>query len=111
MGRWLIVVALLVAGACSSDETDAEADKLSAFNVCQDFVEDRLKAPGTASYPNFFEDDGEVVVTGSGDGPYTVRSHVDAENSFGAELRLPFTCEVRKGSGDNWRLIDLDLSG
>ena len=89
--------------------SNPEVMQLSAFNVCKDFVRDRLKSPGSASFRNFFEGDGEVSVTGAGDGPFVVRSSVDSENSFGASLRTSFTCEVRRAGGDNWRLVDITL--
>lgn len=49
-------------------------------------------------------DDGDDI-TGTAD-HYTIREHIDAENSFGAKLRSEFTCEVRV-NGDNWRLVSL----
>jgi hypothetical protein len=91
------------------DEPDQEELEFGAFDVCTKFVKDRLKAPSTASFRNFFEDDGEVVVSGSGNGPYTVISSVDAENGFGANIRTNFVCEVRHTGGGNWRLVNLVL--
>lgn len=38
-----------------------------------------------------------------------LESYVDADNSFGAKLRNPFTCDVEHVDGDNWRLINLDI--
>lgn len=108
----LVVVVLVLLGALfgSDDEEGASGEDLrfGAFDVCQQFVEERLRAPATAEYPNFFEDDGEVVVTNSGD-TYTVRSSVDSENGFGALLTTPFTCVVRHTSGDVFRLVRLDM--
>lgn len=80
-----------------------------AFDVCKDFVKDRLKAPGSARFPDFFDDDDEVRVSSVGD-RYTVRSHVDAENSFGALLQTDFTCVVEDDGDDTMTLKDLTLS-
>lgn len=88
---------------------DQEVMEVSAFEVCKDFVKDRLKSPGSATFRNQFEDDGEVVVTGSGRGPYTIVSTVDSENSFGASLRSRFTCTVTNTDGDNWKLNDINI--
>lgn len=96
-------------GGGGGGSTDPELMELSAFNVCKDFVKDRLRAPGTASFRNFFEDDGEVQVSGTGSGPYTVRSSVDSENGFGANVRTNFVCEVRNTGGENWRLVNLNV--
>lgn len=94
-----------------SDEPDLDQDEMefTAFEMCKDFVEDQLKSPGSATFRNFFEDDGEVQVSGSGRGPYEVVSSVDAENSFGAKPRIPFSCTVTNTEGDTWRLVDINL--
>ena len=108
-----LVVIFSILGSGDDDGGGDSADELrfGAFDVCTQFVEERLKAPGTASFRNYFEDDGEVTVTGVGDGPYTVRSSVDAQNSFGAEIRTDFTCIVTHQGDGNWRLNDLALDG
>lgn len=107
----LVVVALIVALSLSDgsdDEPEGDDLRAGAFDVCTQFVEDRLRAPGSASFPNQFQDDGEVSITG-GPEVFTVRSHVDAENGFGGEVRTPFVCQVRHTGGDNFSLIDLSL--
>lgn len=97
-------------GGGASQEPSSETLRHSAFEVCKDFVSDRLRSPGSATFRNYFEEDGEVRVTGSGNGPYTVRSTVDAENAFGASLRSSFTCEVRHTGDGNWRLLDITIT-
>jgi len=92
------------------EERDQEDLDFGAFDVCTQFVKERLKAPATASFRNYFEDDGEVQVSGVGDGPYTVISSVDAENGFGANIRTGFVCEVRHTGDGNWRLVNLVLN-
>lgn len=129
MGCLVIVVFALVVAGCmalfdsgsdggskseggAADERiqdmDPEVQRFSAFEACKDLVSDRLKAPGSATFRNFFQDDGEVVVTDDGGGEFTVVSSVDAENSFGAELRTNFVCTVAD-AGDRWRLVDLQM--
>jgi hypothetical protein len=104
----LLAAALLVvffvktcSGPPSEEALQREAE-FGAQDVCQTFVERRLKAPGTADFhdldatgkePNF-------VVTGT----------VDSENSFGAKLRNAFECTVTHTDGDNYRLVDLALT-
>lgn len=108
----VLIVLLTLDGADGSSGSDrapsGEVAELSAFNACKDFVRDRLKAPSTATFRNFFQDDGEVRVSYDGS-TYTVRSTVDSENSFGASLRSSFTCVVTM-TGTTIRLVDLDLS-
>jgi hypothetical protein len=107
-------VIIAIVGATSDDDStgggggDQQTLDLGAFDVCKQFVRDRLKAPGSASFRNFFEDDGEVSVTHLGD-EYTVVSSVDAQNSFGASLRSNFRCTVTHVSGSSWRLVDLAM--
>jgi hypothetical protein len=106
LGAALICIAVFV--SCSEASEDPRVGQAMAFDVCTQFVEDRLKAPGTASYPDFWDDDGEVVVSGTPP-EYVVTSHVDSENSFGANIRTAFICEVRHVEGDQYRLVDLAL--
>lgn len=84
-------------GAGTDTATDTEA-----FVMCQQFVRDRLKAPASAGFPLSYE----ATITG---GPtlWTVRSHVDSENSFGAQIRTRFTCSVNYEGGDRWELRNL----
>ena len=110
LGVVVAAVVWIASGLGGDDEPDADDLRSSAFDVCTQFVEDRLKSPGSAKFRNYFQDDGEVTVTGSGDGPYIVTSSVDSENSFGALLRNNFVCEVRHIDGTQWRLVDLSIS-
>jgi hypothetical protein len=85
---------------------DDDVARAVAYDMCKDFVRTRLKAPATARFPDYWRG-GEVVVGGAGPS-YTVRAHVDSENSFGALLRTRFTCDVMQ-DGDKWTLNSLDL--
>ena len=106
----VITVASIAAGS-GSDSESSDASPGLAFVMCKDFVKDRLKAPATATFRNFYDDDGEVSVTGSGDGPYRVVSTVDSENGFGAKIRSRFSCTVtHTPGGDNWRLDAISVN-
>jgi len=109
-GAIILVAVAVILGAITGGDSDSNAEdrRFAAYDTCQQFVERRLKAPGTASFPNYFEDDGEVVVTG---GPirFTVVAHVDSENSFGASLRTRFSCVVTTSDGDTYQLVSLNL--
>jgi hypothetical protein len=65
----------------------------------------RLKAPSTADFPWYDEDN----VQDEGNGRFVVSSYVDAENAFGAKIRVFFYCEVQYEGGDRWKLVDLTL--
>lgn len=104
-------IGTLLGGGDDDDGGGSSGDDLeyAAFDVCTQFVKDRLRSPGTASFRNYFEDDGEVTVAG-GPSVFTVRSSVDSENGFGATIRSNFTCEVRHTTGTSFRLVDLQIS-
>lgn len=110
LGRGVAVLVALgvILTGCSDVGDDPEVQEAMAFEMCKDFVKDRLKAPATAAFPDYWDKDGEVSVTRSGD-TYTVVSHVDAQNSFGALLSNDFECEVTNVEGDRWRLEALDM--
>jgi hypothetical protein len=77
--------------------------------VCQNLVENSLKAPSTASFPWF-----STEVRQSGPDTYTVSGYVDAENSFGAKIRSAWTCQIAYKGGDDvdwrsWDVLHLDI--
>lgn len=104
-----IVASAFVVG-CSGADGSAVApphDGLTAYLICQDFVEDRLRAPATAEFPSYRDQgvDAEVV----GPAQYRIGAYVDSQNGFGAMLRTAFSCTVTWESGTTWRLNDLNL--
>lgn len=76
------IVILTINGANTPDDYTYLARK-----ACQSAVEKQLKAPSTAKF--------ELSADGPDAGPWTITGTVDAENSFGASLRLSFECAVR----------------
>lgn len=69
-----------------------------AFEVCQRFVRERLKAPRTAEFQSYTQ--GAIERVNDDDyerRPFKVSSSVDAQNAFGAMLRSDYTCVVRPG--------------
>lgn len=79
--------------------TDADANMM-----CEKFVRDRLKAPSTAKFAGYASS--RIRQAGL---RYTVSSHVDAENGFGANIRTTFTCVVQPTTGGKWDLVSLDM--
>jgi hypothetical protein len=82
-----------------------EGKEIDASTYCERHVRRRLKSPSTADFPWGTSD----RVQYSGDGRYRMRSYVDAENAFGATVRLDFDCIVKTEDGESWRLIDLQM--
>lgn len=87
--------------AASNDSADAS----SAESEAQDFVKPRLKAPATAEFPSMWNDDSHITKLGTGS--YCVYSWVDSQNSFGAKLRMHYTCRLHKTSDNSWELDSL----
>lgn len=82
------------------------SDKVGAWVMAQQFVTDKLIAPSTASYGGLFSGDYQdpySIVTYLGGGKYRVRAWVDSQNSFGAQIRTRFTCELEDRGGGSWR--------
>lgn len=120
-GTWVVIaiVVVVVLAAFGSKKSDSDNPapagtkdhSAMAFTMCKEFVKGSLKSPGSAKFRNEFEEDGEVTVSGYGDGPFVVRSSVDSQNGFGALLRSNFVCTVSYTGDDNWKLDDLTLDG
>ncbi|UIU47042.1 hypothetical protein [Microcystis phage MinS1] len=93
----LAAVAAIGAGCGSSDPTPGMAEVM-----CEDFVDDRLRSPSSAEFP-------DPVTRKSGTQTWVVEGAVDSENGFGAMIRSTYTCEVRYAGDDVWRLVDLQF--
>ncbi len=91
-------------GSKSSASSSPIYDASAAQFACQGYVQDRLKAPASAQFAPFRE----LAISGSGVGPWTVRGYVDAQNSFGANLRSKFSCTV-EFVGSQTKLIDVSV--
>lgn len=83
---------------------DGSGDVHGAWAYMQLFVEEHLKSPQTADFPF----GGYQHVKDLGGGRYEVNSHVDSQNSFGAQIRTRFKGEIRKGHGE-WYLESLNF--
>lgn len=78
-----------------------------AHVVCEELVQNQLKAPSTAKFSR--ENSSETTYY-IGNGRYQVQSWVDAQNSFGAQIRTDYVCVVENTGDDNYRLVDLRTS-
>lgn len=69
---------------------------------CQMRMEAALRAPSTAKFPGAFDGAPDPVLTDAGTWLY--RSWVDAQNGYGAMIRTPYLCEMKKGPA-GWRVL------
>jgi len=99
----LVILILVVVNLGGGDLSNTGPTDLNAFFMCQQFVGDRLKAPKTAD----FAPSREAKIVKNDVNTFTVTSYVDAQNSFGANIRTEYTCKVSYQGNDKWKLIDL----
>lgn len=95
----------------------AEAEKNKdrsdvAAIICGNYVEQSLKAPKSADFP---WDRAAGGTRSLGDQKYLVRSYVDAQNSYGAQLRNWYDCTIQYKSGSDadprsWQLLALKFN-
>lgn len=104
MMRMMIALGVVLAvGAGCGSTADDGGGEYGARDVCEQFVKDRLKSPGSAKFS-------ETKAVETTTGEWTVEGAVDSENSFGALIRNSYVCKVRHTSGENWRLVNLESS-
>lgn len=106
--RRLGLMTLLAIAIATSSSNVAVAYKYTkrhaAWDMCSEFVRDRLKAPKTADFAEYRDVGTSVIRSGR---RFVVDGYVDAENSFGANLRTQYICTVQPVGGDRWQLLDL----
>jgi hypothetical protein len=107
----LAALLFLSLGSCSLEEAE-ETRQNMAFIQCKDHVRARLKAPSTAKFPF-----SEFSVSTVSPLTYKVSSYVDAQNSFGAQIRSNYICTIKRSApqGDrndprSWTLVDVSIN-
>jgi len=85
-------------------------DKITAFVMSQEFVKKQLKAPASADFPRFTNED--VRVNYLGECTHDVVAYVDAQNSFGAKIRSNYHVKLQNQRGtDTWTAIEVQIVG
>jgi hypothetical protein len=83
--------------------------EIGACVAAQGFVGDTLRAPATASFASCTAS--QTQIAGGEHNVWTVTSHVDAQNTYGANVRNNYRAVVQyHPSRDSWSLIDLHLA-
>lgn len=119
--RWvsllaIVIMVFLAFGSTDDDNASSpatyKANKTDAWIMAEKFVNDRLKAPGTADYGSVFGEyqDPKVCVSELGENRFRCRGWVDAENAFGAKLRQRFDLTLNYTESDQkWRLESFEF--
>lgn len=104
---WGVMIAgflfFILINSCGNSAQHREAAiKRSAWIATETFVLQNLKAPATADFHAGGFQNPQEHVRALGKDSYRVSGYVDAQNSFGAQIRNHFVCEVRNIGGENW---------
>jgi hypothetical protein len=91
--------------ACDTPEPDT-SDQMAAV-MCQEFVKQRLKSPGSAEFPS---NTGITIVSDTKPWKYKVDAYVDSQNGFGAKVRNTYLCTISTKGDGNWHLDGLDMT-
>lgn len=101
----LIVLGILWVGGRSGERSPDHSSMAGV--MCEKFVKDRLRAPSTAKFPLLSD-----AIDSLGSGRYRVRSHVDAQNGFGATIRSEYVCETNTAdAGEHWWPVSVEIVG
>jgi hypothetical protein len=110
--RWriigVIVVVVLIAIAIDENtngggDAPSIGDSYGAQFACEQFVEDRLKSPGTAEFTDQTETNDGVEWTSIGS--------VDSQNTFGGVVRNDYVCVVQYEGGEDESYSLVSISG
>ncbi|MEU7348341.1 hypothetical protein ABZ778_31450 [Streptomyces bacillaris] len=106
----LITAGLFLAlAACGSGDGKPLAE--SAAVMCEGFVKQRLKSPGTAKFPGVMDGDYAKTTVLSDTKPwkYKVTGVVDSQNGFGATVRSSWTCTTSTEDDNTWTAHEVKL--
>lgn len=107
--RYTIPAALVVLlAACGGSYDTAEDAVQEASWQCEDFVEDRLKAPATAE---FDPAERETTILDEDTWTFSTTGVVHSENGFGAMIATDYSCELTLDlDAEQWTLDDIKMS-
>jgi hypothetical protein len=110
IGCLVIVVVLYAIGSFSSSDKSPKKSENSdrsfmAYLMAQDFIKEKLKAPGSAEFPSMTTEPGSIKIVRPDDSAYRVSAWVDSQNSFGAKLRAPWSCALRELPDGKWQVV------
>ncbi|WP_294347997.1 hypothetical protein [Prosthecochloris sp.] len=110
-GCGCLTVLLLLFGiavfTCQDDTPWQERDSsVAAYVHLKYYVKEQLKSPGTAKFADAWS--GGYTVQDIGDQKYRIVSWVDAQNSFGALIRMYFYGKVQQTAEDEWEVLEFE---
>jgi hypothetical protein len=114
----LLLTAAIVSGLAASQgsgnskraaSAPHQHDHSDAWGMARTYVEERLKAPGTADFGWQHSRD---VCKKKASLTWECSGWVDSQNSFGAEVRTHFRAVVKanSSSSEDWELVSLEMN-
>lgn len=106
----MIAIAVIIGMLVSGSDINSSPDDLPnlAYYRAQSYVKNILKAPATADFPPYTQESVKRVAGDERGEMYEVRSYVDSQNSFGAQIRTHYKCTlVRVHAQKTWILAEL----
>jgi len=113
----IFIVFVVLFSTCFFDGCGSEPDNRTywekegiekgAYYHSQEYVKKLLKAPGSAKFPRY----NERFVSDSGyiENQYTITCYVDAQNSFGAFIRVNYISVVKYLGNDKFMNVKTEL--
>lgn len=99
---FVIVVVLLILAVVGGSRSGTKG-KSDVCVMCREFVEKQLKAPSTADHQSC----NEATLIEVSENHWVFSAYVDAQNSFGAQVRTNYICEIKYAGEGNWQLVGL----
>jgi len=100
----VIIGIILFFKSCNCGSSNLENDA-AAYNAATAFVKENLKAPSTADFAGYLKS--HIYKS---DDLWIVKSYVDAQNGFGANIRTHFICKVSYNKySEKWKLEELQF--
>ena len=90
-----IVAIVLIFGEKNTNHNSKDYKLISCYTYSQELVKNKLKSPKSADFPSY----SKSFVTDKGDTVY-VSAYVDADNSFGASVRVYYTANIKVKDGE-----------
>lgn len=102
----LITLAILIT-SCDEYNWETADNGFLSYSYMEEFVKQKLKSPGTATFPGTYERFNHIAKTGAKE--YVIKSWVDSQNSFGGTVRTNFVGEIVQLGPDQFGLVSLDF--
>lgn len=115
IGGFVLIIIAVVIGAPQQPLTEEQkiaereeecSDTITPMFYVEEIVKQKLKSPATADFPLY----DKSQIQHLGDCVYQVRSFVDSQNSFGANVRNNFYVRIKRGETENdWQVQKIEI--